>query len=113
FQLSTSHGQVRPAPDRSEGEGPWDQLIIRGVIIINGTLSPPIGPADIVIEKNRIAGIHVVGYPGVPIDEARRPQLKPGGKELDAAGMYIMPGFVDTHVHIGGGKKVPNAEYVY
>ena len=105
--------QVAHAPDRAEGEGPWDQLIIRGATVINGTLSPPIGPVDIVVEKNRIVDVVTVGYPGVPIDESRRPALKPGGKELQAEGMYLMPGFVDTHVHIGGGKKVPNAEYVY
>ena len=26
--------------------------------------------------------------------------------------MYLMPGFVDTHVHYGDAKKAPDAEYV-
>ncbi len=102
-----------PGPDRKEGEGPWEQLIIRGVTVINSTLAPPLGPVDIVIEKNKIAAIVTVGNPGVPVNPERRPKLKPGGHELNAEGMYVMPGFVDTHVHLGGGKKVPNAEYVY
>lgn len=101
------------APDRKEGEGPWDQLIIRGATLINGTLAPPIGPVDIVVEKNRITGVYTVGSPGVPISASRRPQLKPGGHELQAEGMYIMPGFVDAHVHIGGANKGSNAEYVF
>jgi hypothetical protein len=39
-------GQVPKAPPRSEGEGPFDQLIIRGATLIDGTGAPPIGPVD-------------------------------------------------------------------
>ena len=101
------------APPRKEGDGPWDQLIIRGVTLINGTLAPPMGPVDIVVEKNRIVSVQVVGTPGLPVDSTRRPKLKPGGKELNATGMYLMPGFVDTHGHIGGAQQGANAEYVF
>ncbi len=115
--LVTTGGLSAQAPQKAplikEGEGPWSQLIIRGVTLINGTLAPPIGPVDIVVEKNRIVLIQNVGYPGVPIDASKRPKLKPGGKELNAEGMYLMPGFVDSHVHIGGDGKVANAEYIY
>ena len=31
------------------GEGPFNQLIIRGVTLINGDGSPPRGPVDIVV----------------------------------------------------------------
>lgn len=105
--------QILKAPDRQEGEGPWSQLIIRGATLINGTLAPPTGPVDIVVENNRIVQVQVVGYPGVPIKENRRPKLIPGGKELNAEGMYIMPGFVDSHAHIGGTSQGTSAEYVY
>jgi len=100
-----------PAPNRTEGEGPYKRLIIRGANMIDGTGAPLIGPVDIVIEGNKIASVHRVGYPGVPINEARRP--KGATEELDATGMYVMPGFVDMHVHTGGKSKVPNAEYTY
>ncbi|SEB12019.1 amidohydrolase family protein [Pedobacter hartonius] len=113
WQLSAAHAQPKKAPDRKDGDGPWEQLIIRGVIVIDGTLSPPYGPVDIVVEKNRIAGIYKFGNPGSPPDPKLRPVLKAGGKELNAEGMYLMPGFVDNHVHIGGGDKVSDAEYVY
>lgn len=106
-------GQIAKAPERAEGEGPWNQLIIRGATMINGTLAPPQGPVDIVVENNVITDVRVVGYPGVPIDPKRRPVLKPGGKELDAEGMYILPGFVDTHAHIGGNSQGTTAEYVF
>lgn len=101
------------SPRRAEGDGPYDQLIIRGVTLINGNLAPPSGPMDIVVEKNKIVAIQNVGYPGVPIDENRRPKLQRGGKELKADGMYLMPGFVDMHGHIGGRVQGAGAEYVF
>ncbi|MEM9886172.1 MAG: amidohydrolase family protein [Bacteroidota bacterium] len=104
---------VPKAPDRAQGEGPWEQLIIRGVTLINGNGSPPRGPIDIVVENNKITRIAVVGYPGVPIDSTRRPPLKEGGKELDAEGMYLMPGLVDLHGHIGGRWQRVGGEYVF
>jgi imidazolonepropionase-like amidohydrolase len=100
-----------PAPDRSEGEGPHQRLIIRGATLIDGTGAPPIGPVDIVIEGNRIADIVSVGYPGLEIDEDRRPQ--DATHEIDAHGSYVLPGFVDTHTHTGGATKAPEAEYTY
>lgn len=104
---------VAPAPDRQtgEGEGPFDRLVIRGATIIDGTGAPPQGPVDIVIENNRIREIRSVGYPKVAIREAARPQK--GTKEIDASGMYVLPGFVDCHAHIGGASQGTTAEYVY
>ncbi|MDC6352112.1 amidohydrolase family protein [Zeaxanthinibacter sp. PT1] len=95
------------------GEGPYDQLIIRGVTLINGNGAPPQGPIDIVVENNRITNIEVVGYPGVAIKDKSRPQLKPGGRELDASGMYLMPGFIDMHGHIGGEAQGADPDYVF
>lgn len=94
-------------------EGPFNQLIIRGVTLINGNGAPPRGPVDIVVENNKIVEIKVVGYPGVAIDNSKRPQLKPGGKELDCNGMYLLPGFVDMHTHIGGEAQGADYDYVF
>ncbi|RUA33062.1 MAG: amidohydrolase [Bacteroidetes bacterium] len=105
--------QIKDAPERTEGEGPWPQLIIRGVTLINGNGAPPTGPVDIVVEQNKIVEIKTVGYPGVEIKEDKRPKLQKGGKELDASGMYLMPGFVDMHGHIGGEAQGTPAEYVF
>ncbi|MFY0603203.1 MAG: amidohydrolase family protein [Flavobacteriaceae bacterium] len=99
--------------DNYLGEGPFNQLIIRGVTLINGDGSPPRGPVDIVVEGNKIVQIQVVGYPGVKIKESRRPKLKTGGKELNASGMYLLPGFIDMHGHIGGNAQGANPEYVF
>jgi hypothetical protein len=105
--------QVEKAPDRQRGEGPWSQLIIRGITLINGNNAPPRGPIDIVVENNKIVKIQVVGNPGVPIDDKNRPKLKEGGKELNCDGMYLLPGFIDMHGHIGGRAQGAGAEYVF
>ncbi|MBV9987704.1 MAG: amidohydrolase family protein [Chitinophagaceae bacterium] len=105
--------QIPGAPDRKEGSGPYSQLILRGVVLINGTGAPPMGPVDIVIEQNRIVQISSLGSPGASIDPARRPRLKDGGKEMNCEGMYALPGFIDMHGHIGGTPQGVTAEYVY
>lgn len=104
---------IEPAPPRAEGEGPFERLILRGVTVINGTGAPARGPMDIVIEGNRITRIASVGNPGIPIDEEKRPVAKPGDRVLDLEGLYLLPGFVDMHGHIGGVEQGTPAEYVF
>jgi cytosine/adenosine deaminase-related metal-dependent hydrolase len=105
-------GPVIPAPDRgaNEGEGPFQRLIIRGATLVDGTGAPPVGPMDIVVEGNRITEVRSVGAPGVPITR-NRPES--ADREIDAEGMYLLPGFVDLHGHIGGAAQGTPAEYVY
>ena len=88
-------------------------MILRGVTLIDGTGAPPVGPVDIVVEKNRIAQILVVGYPGMPINENRRPKAGPDDKVYELAGHYLLPGFIDSHGHIGGSGQGTPAEYVF
>lgn len=109
----TMSAQIDDVPHRKEGKGPYDQLIIRGATLINSTGAPPIGPVDIVIEKNIITKIEVVGYPGVAIDSSDRPVLQKGGHEIQAEGKYILPGFIDMHGHIGGRWQGAGGEYVF
>ncbi|MBO6535086.1 MAG: amidohydrolase family protein [Balneolaceae bacterium] len=111
--LSVSvNAQMADAPSRSEGEGPFDRLIIRGVHLIDGTGSPATGPVDIVVEGNKIAQIRTVGYPGLPINESRRPQADENTREIDASGMYLLPGFIDMHAHTGGNAQGTTPDYV-
>ncbi len=112
FSLSSCLWAVpESAPDRQRGEGPFDRLILRGVTVINGEGAPAVGPVDVVIEGNRIASISNVGYPGVPIEEQRRPQAEAGDRVLDLEGHYLLPGFVDLHAHFGGDAQGVPAEY--
>ncbi len=103
---------LRPAPNRrpDEGKGPYKTLVVRGAMLIDGTGGPPRGPVDIVVENNRIAAIRGAGTPGLSMRANRPPQAE---YEVDATGMYVMPGFVDLHVHAGGAPKNADAEYAY
>jgi imidazolonepropionase-like amidohydrolase len=104
---------LNPAPGRrpDEGRGPFGTLVIRGAILIDGTGAPPVGPVDIVVEQNRIRSIRSAGTPGLPL-AARRPPEK-ADHEIDATGMYVLPGFIDSHAHAGEAPKNPDAEYPY
>jgi hypothetical protein len=106
---------IVPAPPRAEGDGPYSRLVLRGAILIDGTGAPPLGPADIVIEGDRIVDVVSVGPAGIPIDPERRPALGDGDavRELDVSGMYVLPGLIDMHGHQGGVEQGTSAEYVY
>ena len=99
------------APDRQRGEGPYERLLLRGVTVINGEGAPAIGPMDVVIEGGKIASLHNVGYPGVPIDEDGRPSSGEGDTVLELQGHYLLPGFIDLHAHFGGDAQGVPAEY--
>ncbi len=110
--ITPVRAEVEPVPERERGEGPYQRLILRGVTVISGDGAPARGPVDIVIEENRITGIESVGYPGVPIEPDDRPVAAEGDTELELAGSYVLPGFVDLHAHFGGEDQGVPAEYV-
>lgn len=102
-------GDPEGAPPRKEGSGPYKRLILKNATLIDGTGNPPHGPHDIVIEGDKIKEIR---HRFLAIPPA------PGEYEIDCTGKYILPGFVDSHVHIGNpsqgfmGAQTP-AEYIY
>jgi imidazolonepropionase-like amidohydrolase len=79
--------------------------------VIDGTGAPPVGPVDIVVEGNRIKEVRSVGFPKVPIRQENRP--KDATREIEASGLYVLPGFVDMHGHPGGEDQGTSAEYVF
>jgi cytosine/adenosine deaminase-related metal-dependent hydrolase len=100
--LAAVHSAAAPfdAAAAAAGEGPYSQIVIRGATLIDGSGAPPQGPIDIVVEGGRIAKIVPVGAPGLAIDAERRPAARPGAREIDAAGKYVLPGFINLHGHI-------------
>ena len=97
--------QMDRVPDRAEGEGPYETLIVSGATMVEGSGAPPMGPVDIVVEGNRIAAI----YPGAAPDAVRNG----ANRVIDAAGMTVLPGFVDVHGHNGDPAKANQPSYGY
>ncbi|MFB6231183.1 MAG: amidohydrolase family protein [Salinibacter sp.] len=108
--VAQSDDTLPEAPSRDRGAGPYDRLVIRGATLIDGTGAPARGPVDIVVQGDSIAQIQPIGSPGGPINEKARPDS--GDREIDASGMYVLPGFVDMHAHLGGKPQGTPAEYV-
>jgi dihydropyrimidinase len=75
-------------------------LIIRNGYIVGET---HIRKADISIENGKIQTISESTLPGSDKN------LK-GTEEIDAAGSYIFPGFIDAHTHFGLGGVPPTAD---
>ncbi|WP_244858082.1 amidohydrolase family protein [Sphingopyxis granuli] len=102
-----------PAPARQPGEGagPFRKMVIRGVTLIDGSGAPPRGPVDVVVENNIITSIEAAGTPGLPLVDGRAP--RDADYELDATGMFMLPGFIDMHVHGSSDDKAPDLSYSY
>ncbi len=104
YSPPSAFGQgIVPGPDRreDEGVGPFETLVIKNCILIDGTGAPPRGPVNIYVKQNKIVRI---GGGRIPED---------ADHVVDASGMYLLPGFIDMHAHLGSRQKAPEAEYVY
>ncbi len=113
FSQGSVYTQENEVPDRTEGQGQYERLVLRGGYIIDGTGGPAYGPADVVIENDTITQIKVVGKPGQPINPEHRPAT--GDHEIDVTGKYILPGLINIHSHIHSlksGQGVP-PEYIF
>ena len=65
------------------------RLLIRNAMVIYGNGKPAFGPTDILIQDGLIARVG----PSSPKDP-------PADAVIDATGKYVMPGIVNTHVHL-------------
>lgn len=70
----------------------YDRLVIRNVLLIDGKGTPMRGPVDIVVEGNKIAS--VAG------SDPRAEAYKNEAHVLDGTGMYLLPGLIDSHIHL-------------
>ncbi|MFE2226262.1 amidohydrolase family protein [Streptomyces kronopolitis] len=68
------------------------RLLLRGGLVIDTDPHPTVHPhTDVLVEEGRIAAVG----PDLPVDGN-----DPGVEVLDAGGMIVLPGFVDTHRHV-------------
>jgi cytosine/adenosine deaminase-related metal-dependent hydrolase len=112
-QADAPGARMQRVADRQpgEGEGPYRRLVIRGATLIDGSGAPPRGPVDIIVAGNRIESIRSAGTPGLAPERDREP--RDADREIDASGMFVLPGFVDTHGHGGDPDKAPDNGYAY
>jgi imidazolonepropionase-like amidohydrolase len=72
------------------------QLLIRNVSLIDGNGNEPVIDMDLLIEGNRIKQI------------SKSIEKPSGADEIDGIGMTVLPGLIDSHVHI---SSVPGSGY--
>jgi cytosine/adenosine deaminase-related metal-dependent hydrolase len=114
LSLSATTAVAQP-PSASTGQR-YDRLLIRNVLVIDGTGNPTRGPMDVLVEGSRIASIRAsrpAEFSGSSLG-AGRPMGAPD-RVIDGTGMYLMPGIIDLHGHIQfsrGGVQMPR-DYVY
>ncbi|MGH9332887.1 MAG: amidohydrolase family protein, partial [Vicinamibacteria bacterium] len=65
-------------------------IAIVGGFLIDGFGGPPLANSVVLLEGDRIAAVGVEGELEVP----------PGAEIVDANGLTVMPGLIDTHVHL-------------
>ena len=72
-------------------------LAIRNATIVDGNGTPASGPADILLEGNRIASVTFLDPVAVRSGLAKRPKAD---AEIDATGKYVLPGLINAHAHL-------------
>jgi hypothetical protein len=75
---------------RQASPGSAQTLVLNDVTVIDGTGSAPRPRMTVVIQEGVIRAIFPVG----------RGSLPAGARELDVAGRYVIPGLIDSHVHL-------------
>ncbi|MFN2532597.1 MAG: amidohydrolase family protein [Pyrinomonadaceae bacterium] len=77
---------------------PADQIIaIIGALLIDGRGGPPVPDSIVVVRGNRITAVGKRGSLNVP----------PGAQIVDANGLTLLPGLIDSHFHIDGDNSLP------
>src|SRR5262245_50112696 len=69
---------------------PSPALAIVGATVLDGNGGPPIPNAAVVVSNGRITAVGPRASTTVP----------PGAQTIDGAGQFVVPGFVDTNVHL-------------
>ena len=81
------------------GQQPSPTYVVRNVNLIPMTDAPASGVADVVIRGRTIVAVRPAGQAAVPKDAV----------VIDGRGQYLMPGLIDSHVHI----KEPDPLFLY
>jgi imidazolonepropionase-like amidohydrolase/ABC-type multidrug transport system permease subunit len=91
--------EMSPSGPRKLGPG---ALVLRGMTILDGS-GGRIERGQVIVERGRIVEVGPAGSPppeGVPV--------------TDLSGLYLIPGLIDSHIHLGGsaGGSVSSGEFM-
>ena len=92
--LGAQAARTTPAP-RHGVRAP--RLAIRNATIVDGNGTPASGPADILVENDRITRVVFLDPVAVSAGTARRPEAD---VEIDATGKFVLPGLINAHAHL-------------
>ncbi|HQN52101.1 MAG TPA: hypothetical protein PK913_13700, partial [Phenylobacterium sp.] len=67
-------------------------VLYKDAILIDGTGAPPKGPATILVKGERIERVWFGNELAF--------KLPPDSKVVDAAGLYVLPGLINSHEHL-------------
>jgi imidazolonepropionase-like amidohydrolase len=87
--LALLFGLTTGAPAAASGQS----VLIEDVTLIDGTGRPPLAGAYVLLEGDRITTV------------SRTPLDAPAGAmRIDGRGRYLIPGLMDMHIHLSGGR---------
>jgi len=69
--------------------------VLRGATLVTMRGDEVIADADLLVRGNRIAALGPRGQVAVPRD----------ARIVDASGRFVVPGFIDAHMHVGGIRR--------
>ena len=78
------------SPASMAAQAPPPRLALVGATLIDGTGAPPVPDATVLVEGTRI----------VAVGPRRTVPLPPGTTQVDVRGRFILPGFIDLHMHL-------------
>ncbi|MEQ9445597.1 MAG: amidohydrolase family protein [Rhodospirillaceae bacterium] len=71
-------------------------VLIQNVTLIDGTGAPPVSGASVLVQDGRFAEISTL------------PIIPPAGTNVvEGTGKFLMPGIIDSHIHLPGGRTGP------
>lgn len=79
-------------PQRNQSGGAGSDLLIAGGTVIDGTGRAPQQRTAILVRNGRVLQVGT---------EEQLRRLSPNPRILDAAGLFVLPGLIDSHVHYG------------
>lgn len=88
---------------RATRDIPQGTAVFRGARIVTMKGNEVIARGDIVVQNNRITAVGPSGSVRVP----------PGARSFDMSGKTIVPGFVDTHAHLGIRSGIHQQPWAY